>query len=116
MVWGLAFMLALPLAAMAGDDPNEKQETDKGGARFIIVRFMVGTEGMGVVQCGDCNTAGGCQSVWCQVGKVFTCKAMPAPGWKFTHWTANGNFAGDKPTKMFCRKGAELMAHFEKAK
>lgn len=111
----LVLVLALPLAALAAD-PNEKKETDDKGRHVIIVRYDLGTSGMGVARCGSCSTAAGCKSVWCQVGKTTTCKATPAPGWKFVYWSANGNFAGDKPTKKFCRKGASLKAHFEKAK
>jgi hypothetical protein len=115
-VWVLAMVLvlALPLIALAADDPNEKKEAVKGGGHVITVRFDLGTEGMGIAKCGTCSTAGGCKSVWCRVGKALYCKATPAPGWKFAHWTANDNFASDKPTIKFCRKGAVLKAHFEK--
>lgn len=116
MLIALLLVLALPLAVLAADDPNERKEPIKGNGHIITVRFDLGTQGMGVAQCGICSTAAGCKSVWCQVGTSLSCKATPAPGWKFIHWTANGNFAGDKSTINFCRKGADLKAHFEKAK
>jgi len=115
-VLGAVLLLALPLAALAGDDPFEKKEADKAGGHVIFVRFLLGTEGMGIAQCGSCNTAAGCKSAWCQAGSALSCKATPAAGWKFTHWSANGNFAGDKPQISFCRKGADLKAHFSQAK
>lgn len=116
LVLAMVLLFALPLAALAAGDANEKKEPDGKGGHIIFVRYSLGTTGMGVAQCGTCSTAGGCKSVWCQVGKPMPCKATPAKGYKFTHWSANGNFAGDKPTKSFCRKGADLKAHFKEAK
>ncbi len=116
MAWALVLLLALPLVALAADDPNEKQESDGKGGRIIFVRFSLGTAGMGIAQCGTCSTAAGCKSAWCKVGTSLSCRATPASSWKFTHWTANGNFAGDKPQIGFCRKGADLKAHFKEAK
>lgn len=108
--------LALPLAALADDDPNEKTQPDGSGGHIIILRYDLGTTGMGVAQCGTCITAAGCRAVWCQVGKTMPCRATPAKGWRFVYWSANGNFAGDKPSKNFCRKGADLKAHFERGR
>jgi hypothetical protein len=116
LVLAVVLLLALPLAVLASDDPNERKEKIKGNGIIITVRFDLGTEGMGVAKCGTCSTAGGCKSVWCRVGKAMPCRATPAKGWKFAHWTANGNYAGDKPSINFCRKGADLKAHFEQAK
>jgi hypothetical protein len=115
-VWTLVLLLALPLMALAADDYNEKTQPDGKGGHVIFVRYTLGTAGMGIAQCGTCNTAAGCKSVWCRVGPSVSCRATPAKGWKFTYWSANGNFAGDKPSIRFCRKGADLRAQFEKGK
>ena len=112
----LLLALALPLAAWAGGDPDQKKELVKGGGYVIVVRFKLGTEGMGVIWCGSCNTAAGCQHAWCRVGQPLACKATPAAGWKFTHWTADGNFVGTEPYRHFCSKGAHLVAHFTRTK
>lgn len=116
LILAMALVLALPLAVLAADGPNEKIKSDGSGGHIIWVRYDLGTTGMGVAQCGTCSTAAGCKSVWCQVGKLMSCRATAAEGWRFTYWSANGNFAGDKPSMNFCRKGADLKAHFEKAK
>lgn len=77
-----------------------------------MIRFTIGTHGLGTVQCGSCSTATGCEGVWIKAGTSIACKATPAPNYKFLHWTANGNFAGDKPVIHFGQKGATLQGHF----
>jgi hypothetical protein len=117
-VWVLAMVLvlALPLIALAADDPKEKKEAVKGGDHRGTVSFTLGTEGMGIARCGNCSTDKGCTVVWCKVGTTVSCSARPAAGWKFSHWTANGNFAGKKHAISFCHKGSTLIAHFTAAK
>ncbi len=105
----VALCLAGAAWAAQGGDPDEKPGQE---GRPAWVRFFIGTEGMGVVQCNTCSTAGGCESLWIEVGYPAHCKATPAAGYKFLHWTANGNFAGDKPEKKFGSKGAKLVGHF----
>ena len=110
----LVLILALPLAALAADDPNERKEVIKGNGIIITVRFFVGTVGMGMVQCGTCHTAGGCTSLWCDIEKPVTCHAKPRKGWKFTHWTTDDKESGKKTYHRICRKGVTLKAHFVK--
>lgn len=80
--------------------------------RPAMIRFTIGTHGLGTVQCGSCSTATGCEGVWIKAGTSIACQATPAPNYKFLHWTANGNFAGDKPVIHFGQKGATLQGHF----
>jgi hypothetical protein len=114
MLIALVLILALPFAASASDDPNERKEKIKGNGIIITVRFFVGTVGMGMVQCGTCHTAGGCKSLWCDINKPVTCRAKPRKGWKFSHWTTDDKKSGDKPHHRICRKGVTLKAHFVK--
>lgn len=106
-------VLCLVGAAWAADnpgaDPNEKPGEQ---GRPAWVRFFIGTDGMGVVNCNTCYTSGGCESLWIQVGYPASCHAKPAPGYKFSHWTSNGNFTSNKPNITFGGKGAKLVGHF----
>lgn len=69
---------------------------------------------MGIVKCGTCSTAAGCESLWIDAGTSIQCTATPAPGNKFLNWTANGNYTSDKPSIKFGTKGAKLVGHFGK--
>ena len=80
--------------------------------RPIWIRFFIGTEGMGIVKCDGCSTAAGCNSLWIPLGSPASCQASPASAYKFSHWTANGNYAGDQPTIRFGKRGATLKGHF----
>ncbi|MCP4577014.1 MAG: hypothetical protein GY846_12100 [Deltaproteobacteria bacterium] len=80
--------------------------------RPIWIRFFIGTEGMGIVKCDGCSTAEGCSSLWIPAGSTASCQATPASAYKFSHWTANGNYAGDNPTIRFGKRGATLKGHF----
>lgn len=95
-------------------DDNQcfSKETTDRGERPSWVRFFIGTDGMGVVKCNGCSTAGGCTSLWISGGSSASCKASPAPGNKFLYWTASGNYAGENPSIRFGKKGAILKGHF----
>ena len=80
--------------------------------RPIWIRFFIGTEGMGIVKCNGCSTADGCNSLWISAGTYASCQATPASDYKFSYWTANGNYAGDKPSINFGKRGATLKGHF----
>lgn len=80
--------------------------------RPVWIRFFIGTDGMGVVKCGGCSTAAGCNSLWIPAGSFASCQASPPPAHKFLYWTANGNYAGDNPKIRFGTKGAILKGHF----
>jgi len=105
----LATVALLAPAVMA--DENEKPGEE---GRPVWVRFFIGAQGMGVVQCNSCSTAAGCNALWISLGSPASCKATPAPGHKFTHWTANGQYAGTDNPRRFGKKGATLKGVFDK--
>lgn len=82
------------------------------GERPALIRFYIGTDGMGFVNCDGCSTAVGCNSLWILAGSLASCQAYPASAHKFLYWTVNGNYAGDKPMMRFGTKGAILKGHF----
>lgn len=108
----IALLLLLGLTpAWAGDDP--KPDSQAGGSeRPVWIRFSIGADGMGVVNCNTCYTSSGCEVIQVKQGEFVACHAKPAPGYKFTHWTVNGNYHDNKPDTSFGTMGARLVGHF----
>lgn len=116
----LGALLCLAGASLAADEvPAACQkmktgdECKPGGGRPVWVRLWVSTSGPGYVTCGSCNTASGCKNFWVPLGGSRACTAHPAKGHKFDQWTANGNWAGDKPTHAFKGKGTQIKGYFK---
>lgn len=107
LIIAILFCLAGTVSATE-DDPDQIDEQS-----IITIRFTIGAQGMGTVQCGNCSTAAGCTNVWIGAGTSIRCIATPASTAQFTHWTANGNYAGDTPEIRFGTRGAVLIGHFQ---
>lgn len=105
--------LCLAGAAWAADnpgaDPNEKPGEQ---GRPAWVRFFIGTEGMGVATGRVAHLDPQALAAAGGVAGVAIDHAKPAPGYKFSHWTSNGNFTSNKPDITFGAKGAKLVGHF----
>jgi hypothetical protein len=104
----LIFLFCLCEISFANEDADEMNEQG-----VITIRFTIGAQGMGFVKCGNCSTAAGCTNVWIGAGTKIKCIATSASTSTFTHWTANGNYAGDKPEILFGNRGATLIGHFQ---
>lgn len=62
--------------------------------QIITVRVFFEVEGFGSFTAGPFNTATGAISGWFGAGETIPLQATAAAGWKFSHWTFNGQFGG----------------------
>ncbi len=63
----------------------------------VWARCWFSVDGYGSFSAGPYNTASGnCVGAF-TVGASIPLSATPASGWKFDHWTFNGNFGGTSP-------------------
>jgi len=85
---------------------------DRGGG-VIAVRIYFEVEGFGSFRAGPYNTAQGHTNAWVKPGMGLALSASAASGWKFSHWTLNGNFAGtNSKSSATARIGLRIKAHF----
>lgn len=85
---------------------------ERGGG-VIAIRIYFEVEGFGSFIAGPYNTAQGHTNAWVGPGMALSLSASAASGWKFSHWTLNGNFAGTNPqSSATARMGLKIKAHF----
>lgn len=77
-----------------------KQST-KG--RTMAVRVFFQVEGSGHFRAGACSSASA-PCAWVRYGSVLMLIANPAPGFRFSHWVINDNFAGSNRTRRISPK------------
>jgi len=99
------------LAAIEGVEDVSEGAAKAGGV--ISVRIYLEVEGFGSFRAGPFNTAAGHSSGWVKPGAMLSLRASAAPGWKFSHWTLNGLFAGTNPSSQAsARAGLKIKAYF----
>jgi len=101
----LAF--AIPMASAQGID---------GGVRdVLLVKVYFSVNGMGYFTANNLSTASGATCAWFSPGQGISLHAYAAPGWEFSHWTFNGNYAGSSPNaSAHASAGLAIQAHFIK--
>lgn len=107
----IAALIIAALLMIGGAQIASAQRFDP--ARVIIAKEFLRVNGFGSFTANSYNTASGAQAGWFEAGSGISLNAVPAPGWKFSHWTFNGNYAGCSPSACAtARIGLEIRAHF----
>lgn len=100
-----------PTACPPNTPPDECGVKD--GGRWGWYRMFVNAQGMGYIQCGACRTDQGCTAFNTNLGNIARCEAFPAPGNTFSHWTADGQYAGTEKVKFFGKVGLRITGNFK---
>jgi hypothetical protein len=104
----VAFLIfAIPMASAQGID---------GGVRdVLLVKVYFSVDGMGYFTANNLSTASGATCAWFSPGQGISLHAYAAPGYEFSHWTFNGNYAGSSPNaSAHASAGLSIQAHFIK--
>lgn len=107
----IAALVIAALLIVTGAQIASAQRADTD--RIILAKVYFRVNGLGSFTANSYNTASGAQIGIFEAGSGISLKAVPAPGWKFSHWTLNGNYAGCSPSSCAtARIGLEIRAHF----
>jgi len=108
--------VALMMALLACAIPMASAQGIDGGVSDILtVRVFFSVDGVGYFTADNMSTASGATSTWFRLGQNIPLHAYAAPGYEFSHWTFNGNYAGSSPNvSVHARSGLSIQAHFIK--
>jgi hypothetical protein len=93
---------------------SKTEDSGVGNGPIMSVRIFLEAQGFGSFKGQGFDTAKGDSTAWVLAAQPLSLLATPASGWRFSHWTLNGNFAGDKPSISLTAKiGMKIKAFFQ---